>query len=82
MSTTVAASAANLAANDHLAAAYVAKRLRELQALQADLADPNNGYATVTKTKTGSGVEIRTATETVMAVSVVAAQAYVLARFW
>lgn len=77
---TTAASAAHLAANDHLAAAYVAKRLRELQALQADMADPNNGYATVTRCRTG--VEIKTRTETVIAVSTTAAQAYILARFW
>ena len=79
MSTT-AASAADLAANDHLAAAYVAKRLRELQALQADMADPDNGYCTVSRCKTG--IQIKTRTETVIAVSTTAAQAYILARFW
>lgn len=70
----------SLAQDDRLAARYLQSRLRELAALQADLADPNNGYATVSRSEIG--IEIKTRTETVIAVSMTAAQAFVLRRFW
>lgn len=73
-------SAADLAQNDRAAQAYVARRLRDLQALSQDLSNPDNGYATVRRTK--NGVEIQTRTETIAAISYVAAQAYILAKFW
>lgn len=78
--TTMAASAFELAQDDRLAARYLQSRLRELAALQQELADPNNGYASVIRSH--QGVEVRTRTETVIAVSVTAAQAFVLRRFW
>lgn len=75
-----AASAHSLAQDDRLASVYLQSRLRELAALQQELADPNNGYATVSRSEIG--IEIRTRTETVIAVSMTAAQAFVLRRFW
>ena len=76
----MAASAFELAQDDRLAARYLQSRLRELAALQQELSDPNNGYATVSRSEIG--IEIRTKSETVIAVSMTAAQAFVLRRFW
>lgn len=73
-------SADRLLTDDRAAQAYVAKRQRDLPALQVDLADPNNGYASLSRTD--SGVQIQTKTATLLAVSFVAAQAFVLAKFW
>lgn len=78
--TTMAVSAHSLAQDDRLASLYLQSRLRELAALQQELADPNNGYAVVSRSEIG--IEIKTRTETVIAVSMTAAQAFVLRRFW
>lgn len=75
-----AVSAHSLAQDDRLASIYLQSRLRELAALQQELADPNNGYAVVSRSEIG--IEIRTRSETVIAVSMTAAQAFVLRRFW
>jgi hypothetical protein len=73
-------SAATFLADDRAAQAYVAKRRRELAALQADLKDPDNGYAVVTRIQ--QGFEIRTHSGTFVALSLVCVQAFVLAKFW
>jgi hypothetical protein len=66
--------------DDRAASAYVARRFRDLQALQQDLADPDNVYVKLTRTE--SGVQIKTRKETLLALSYTGAQAYILARFW
>ena len=66
--------------DDRAAQALLARRQRCLAGLQVDLADPHNGYATVKRSQ--QGFEIRTRTGTFVAVSLVCAQAFVLAKFW
>ena len=66
--------------DDRAAQALLARRQRCLAGLQVDLADPHNGYATVQRSQ--QGFEIRTRTETFVAVSLVCAQAFILAKFW
>ena len=66
--------------NDRAAQEYVARRQRCLAGLQADLADPHNGYASLQRTQ--QGWEIRTQVGTFIAVSLVCAQAFILAKFW
>lgn len=66
--------------DDRAAQAYVARRQRCLEGLQADLADPHNGYATVQRSQ--QGFEIHTRTGTFVAVSLVCVQAFILAKFW
>lgn len=66
--------------DDRAAQAYVARRQRCLEGLQADLADPHNGYASLQPSQ--QGFEIRTQAGTFIAVSLVCAQAFVLAKFW
>jgi len=73
-------SAARFLTDDRAASAYVARRFRDLQALQQDLADPDNVYARIQRTE--SGIQIKTRTETLFAMSWTGAQAYILARFW
>ena len=66
--------------DDRAAQALLARRQRCLAGLQVDLADPHNGYASVQRSQ--RGFEIRTQAGTFMAVSLVCAQAFILARFW
>lgn len=66
--------------NDRAAQEYVARRQRCLAGLQADLADPHNGYVSLQRTQ--QGWEIRTQVGTFVALSLVCAQAFVLAKFW
>ena len=66
--------------DDRAAQALLARRQRCLAGLQEDLADPHNGYASVKRSH--QGFEIRTQAGTFIAVSLVCAQAFVLAKFW
>ena len=66
--------------NDRAAQEYVARRQRCLAGLQVDLADPHNGYDSVKRSH--QGFEIRTQAGTFVAVSLVCAQAFILAKFW
>lgn len=72
--------AQTLLVDDRAAQAYVARRQRCLEGLQADLADPHNGYATVKRAH--QGWEIETRSGSFVALSLVCAQAFVLAKFW
>ena len=66
--------------DDRAAQALLARRQRCLAGLQEDLADPHNGYTSLQRTQ--QGWEIRTQVGTFIAVSLVCAQAFVLAKFW
>ena len=66
--------------DDRAAQALLARRQRCLAGLQVDLADPHNGYASVKRFH--QGFEIRTQAGTFVAVSLVCAQAFILAKFW
>ena len=66
--------------DDRAAQALLARRQRCLAGLQVDLADPHNGYASLQRSH--QGWEVQTQVGTFAAVSLVCAQAFILAKFW